>query len=98
MQIRRTPTACFEELFTWRQLVIGTFPEYGYGTLCVRPGPHVWLGLACMGRAHDGGLVCLHAAVTVGPPPALLSGGAATMASTSWQSAPGSSQHHTPSL
>ena len=25
---------------------------------------------ACMGRAHDGGLVCLHAAVTVGPPPA----------------------------
>ena len=53
---------------------------------------------ACMGRAHDGGLVCLHAAVTVGPPPALLSGGAATMASTSWQSAPGSSQHHTPSL
>ena len=28
-------------------------------------------GPGCVGgRAHDGGLVCLHAAVTVGPPPA----------------------------
>ena len=48
LKFRCKPTACLEELFTWRQWAIGTFSEYG--ALCVRPGPHVWLGHVWAGR------------------------------------------------